>query len=57
MPKDGECGIKDQPSYPIVKAKEETAETPEARAAAAFASFVHQFAKPLVLLMCDLSVP
>ena len=23
VPKDGECGIKDQPSYPIVKAKEE----------------------------------
>ena len=22
VPKDGECGIKDQPSYPIVKAKE-----------------------------------
>jgi len=24
VPKDGECGIKDQPSYPIVKAKETT---------------------------------
>ena len=39
MPKDGECGIKDQPSYPIVKAKETM------NAAAAFAHFTHRFEK------------
>ena len=44
VPKDGECGIKDQPSYPIVKAKV-SAESPEA---AAFAHFVSKFRKPLV---------
>ncbi|CAE7348087.1 unnamed protein product [Symbiodinium natans] len=41
VPKDGECGIKDQPSYPIVKAKV-SAESPEA---AAFAHFVSKFRK------------
>jgi len=45
VPKDGECGIKDQPSYPIVKAKKSMVESPEMNVATAFAHFMHKFGK------------
>ena len=50
VPKDGECGIKDQPSYPIVKAKKSMVESPEMNVATAFAHFMHKFGKPLAHL-------
>ena len=50
MPKDGECGIKDQPSYPIVKAKKGLAQSPEMNAATAFAHFIHKFGKLLAYM-------
>ena len=45
VPKDGECGIKDQPSYPVVKAS--VIETFEQRVAKAFADFVHKHVRSL----------
>jgi len=47
VPKDGECGIKDQPSYPIVKAKGASSqpESPEMRAASAFKDFIAKFGR------------